>query len=334
MSTTVRSIPGSWSGDRWEVTPIWGKVRAVLEFDEGRMALFGERRGADHGWVDDESAAPGLSALPGPVPEDWTAPLSPPGGAGTAALEAVLDATRALLWIMTPADAEAVARDLVLALGGATAPALSASGEESVPVDVSFGSGVPTLPVAPRLSVPRMLLERHLPAFVSDAQRALELADQTSRLTEDASVDALTGLDNRRTLGRSLGRLRSDDTVIMIDLDHFKAVNDTLGHQEGDRVLRALGRTLASTLRATDRAGRYGGEEFVVILSEDGPESFLTRLRQEWVEARPHPITFSAGIAPARPDSARALAAADKAMYRAKEGGRDQWQWATEQDYR
>ena len=123
-----------------------------------------------------------------------------------------------------------------------------------------------------------MLLERHLPAFVRDAQRALELLDRPSRLAQDASVDALTGLANRRTLGRALGRLRPEDTVVMIDLDHFKAINDSLGHTEGDKVLRLFGHTLAATVRAADQVGRYGGEEFVVILPESGAERFLARL--------------------------------------------------------
>ena len=256
-----------------------------------------------------------------------------PGDAGAdAALSVVLDATRALLWIETAADASAVARDLVEDLGGVTVAALTAAGD-AFPVDVSFGVGEPVLPAAPRSSVARMLLERHLPIFVRDAQRALELADQTSRLTVDASVDSLTGLANRRMLSRALGRLRPGDTVIMIDLDHFKAINDTLGHQEGDRVLRILGQTLTANVRAADRVGRYGGEEFVVIASESQPEPFLTRLRLEWEKTRPYPITFSAGIAPARPDPRRALEAADRAMYRAKASGRDQWQWATREDY-
>ncbi len=263
------------------------------------------------------------------------------GPSDTFAVEALLEATRGLLWITGAAEAAALAAELIVALGGTTVSAAAGAGSETIPVDVSFGDGHPLIPAAPQLSVARMLLERYLPGFVRDAQRAIELAEQTSRLAEDASMDALTGLVNKRFLGRALGRLRAEDTVIMIDLDHFKAVNDTLGHLEGDRVLRALGRTLASTLRATELAGRYGGEEFVVIIADAGAEMFLTRLQLAWVTARPHPITFSAGIAPAAPTvadsaadySARTLQAADRAMYRAKEAGRDQWQWATDRDY-
>ena len=110
-----------------------------------------------------------------------------------------------------------------------------------------------------------MVLERHLPPFVRDAQRALELLDRPSRLAQDASIDALTGLANRRTLGRALGRLRPEDTVVMIDLDHFKAIDNGAGHREGDKVLRLFGHTLAATVRAAEQVGRYGGEEFVVV---------------------------------------------------------------------
>ena len=256
----------------------------------------------------------------------------PPEPSADAALSAVLDATRALIWAGAPAVVAAVARDLVETLGGRVVPAAEA-GPDALPVDVSFGIGKPMLPAAPP-GLARMLLERHLPAFAHDAQRALELLDRPSRLAQDASIDPLTGLPNRRTLDRVLRRLRPQDTVVMIDLDQFKAINDNLGHREGDNVLRLFGRTLAAALRAGDQAGRYGGEEFVVVLPENSAERFLSRLRIEWMRARPYPVTFSAGVAAARPDPRKALRAADLALYRAKESGRNRWQRAAEGDYR
>jgi diguanylate cyclase (GGDEF)-like protein len=261
-------------------------------------------------------------------------PLPPPTAPSTdAALAAVLDATRALLWIETPAAVAAVARDLVELLGGRVIPAAAAT-QDALQVDVSFGVGEPVLPAAPPAGVPRMLLERHLPAFVRDAQRALELLDRPSRLAPDASIDPLTGLANRRTLGRALGRLRPEDTVVMIDLDHFKAINDSIGRREGDNVLRHFGQTLAATVRATDQVGRYGGEEFVVIRPDNGTERFLARLRIEWMRTRPYPVTFSAGVAAALPDPRKALHAADCALNRAKQSGRNRWARAIEEDYR
>ena len=248
------------------------------------------------------------------------------------ALQAELHATRALLWIETPADVAAIVLELVHALGGEVVAARKAGGD-ALPVDVSFGEGEPKLPTARAGGAAHLLLERYLPGTVRDAHRALELAERSSRLEEDAAIDQLTGVSTRRMLGRVLGRLGPDNTVIMIDLDHFKAVNDTLGHAAGDRVLRALGKTLSACVRATDRVGRYGGEEFVVVLSSAEADEFLDRLRAAWTEARPHPITFSAGVAPAAPSPERALEAADRAMYRAKQDGRDQWQWAAPDDY-
>jgi diguanylate cyclase (GGDEF)-like protein len=246
--------------------------------------------------------------------------------------EAVLAATRALLWITSPSDASEVAGDLVEALGGRVVPA-SESGPDALPVDVSVGEAAPLLPVAPLGSRSRMLLERHLPEFIRDAHRVIELVERSARLADDAAVDALTGLPNRRMLGRALGRLQPGDTVIMMDLDHFKAVNDTLGHHEGDVVLRAFGHAISRCARATDRAGRYGGEEFVVMLpASGGAIEFLERLREEWAEVRPHPITFSAGFAEVGQNSRDALKAADGAMYRAKEAGRDRWCDAAEED--
>jgi diguanylate cyclase (GGDEF)-like protein len=282
-----------------------------------------------------EPASPGAAAAEkygGPMP---TPPPVPPLAEPSvdAALSAVLYATRALLWIESPTAVAEIARDLVEVLGGRVVPAADST-EDALPVDVSFSVGQPALPAAPQAGLARMLLERYLPAFVRDAQRALELLDRPSRLAQDASIDALTGLSNRRTLGLALGRLRPEDTVVMIDLDHFKAINDSHGHREGDQVLRLFGRTMAASLRAADQVGRYGGEEFVVILPGGGAERFLARLRIEWMRTRPYPVTFSAGVAAARPDPRTALQAADRALDRAKQSGRNRWERSTEEDYR
>ena len=244
---------------------------------------------------------------------------------------AVLTATRELLWAETPADVQASATRLVEALGGQVVRADDAD-SDALPVDVSFGQGVPLLPSAPAVSVAHMNLARHLPAFVRAAHRALELVGRTHRLVEEAEIDPLTGLPTRRRVGRALGRLETGDVVIMLDLDDFKRLNDTLGHDQGDRVLRTFGRVINDTVRARDHPGRFGGEEFVVILPADhdaeGAETFLVRLRASWEASRPHPVTFSAGIAAVGVDPSTALPAADAAMYAAKRAGRDQWLWA------
>jgi diguanylate cyclase (GGDEF)-like protein len=131
-------------------------------------------------------------------------------------------------------------------------------------------------------------------------------------------------------LDRALGRLSADDTVIMLDLDCFKQINDNFGHAAGDEVLRTFGRVLRRTVRGRDTVGRFGGEEFLIVLAlPGGADAFLRRLRAEWLTERPFPVTFSAGIAASAGDPDETVSLADQALYRAKEAGRDQWIWAT-----
>lgn len=257
--------------------------------------------------------------------------------------ETALVATRELLWVETPDDVRALAVRLVETLGGRVVPAMGAD-DGALPVDVSFGGERPLLPSAPTTSDAHATLARHLPPFVRAAHRALELVGRAERLVEEAEIDMLTGLPTRRRVGRVLGRLEPGDVVLMLDLDEFKQLNDRLGHGEGDRVLRAFGRVLQETLRARDEAGRFGGEEFVVVLlgghaagADEEPiaddaavEALLARLRAAWEADRPHAVTFSAGIARVGTPTSAALPAADAAMYEAKRAGRDRWLWAHE----
>lgn len=241
---------------------------------------------------------------------------------------AVLEATRSLLWVQSPRDAQRVSVDLVRALG-ADLVAAGSSNPDVVPVDVSFGDGAPLLPIAPAQSTARSLLDRYLSPFVLDARRVLELAGRAARLAESASTDALTGPLNRRMLDRALGRFRLDETVVIADLDHFKQVNDEHGHAAGDEVLRAFGAVLLENLRGRDLVGRYGGEEFVLVVGPSSdPDLLLERLRERWEAARPLAVTFSAGIAGFTGDPDGTLRLADDALYRAKGAGRDRWLWA------
>ncbi len=171
-------------------------------------------------------------------------------------------------------------------------------------------------------------------------KQALEGANQ--QLEELNRVDGLTGLYNRRYLDECLDRefrrsRRSGQpaSLLMMDVDHFKRINDTLGHLAGDEVLRATAEVLRKGLRATDLAGRYGGEEFCAILV-DAPETaglrVAERLREQVagcelrVEGRSLRWTISVGVAGLAPelDGPRAwVARADQALYRAKELGRN-----------
>ncbi len=154
---------------------------------------------------------------------------------------------------------------------------------------------------------------------------------QAVQLAALARVDALTGAPNRRTWDHELSRacraaLDRDEplTIAILDLDHFKAFNDTFGHQEGDRLLHAAVAAWSAPLSRGQMLARYGGEEFAVLL----PNHDLAAGRRvlDAMRARtPHGQTFSAGVAVWEPgtDPGTAVAAADAALYRAKRAGRD-----------
>jgi diguanylate cyclase (GGDEF)-like protein len=241
---------------------------------------------------------------------------------------AVHEATRSLLRLRTGGDARRVAEHLIRELGGQLVPA-GTDDPSVIPVDVSFGDGEPLLAAAPPGSTARALLERYLAPFLLDARHLLQLSGRNERLAESASTDLLTGLPNRRMLDRALGRLSADDTVIMLDLDHFKQVNDNFGHAVGDEVLRVFGRVLRGTVRGRDTVGRFGGEEFLIVHGPpEAADVFLRRLRAEWLAERSLPVTFSAGIVRSAGDPDETVSLADQALYQAKEAGRDQWIWA------
>jgi diguanylate cyclase (GGDEF)-like protein len=170
-----------------------------------------------------------------------------------------------------------------------------------------------------------------------------ELADANIKLLRVSQTDGLTGLDNRRHLEERLhemfdhaARLNEPLACMMCDVDHFKSVNDTYGHQAGDAVLRQVAEVLRTTAREIDRVGRYGGEEFLVLLpgaSADDGAAFAERVRRE-IEAREFAYdggtlrrTISAGVAawpdPEIPHREALIKAADDALYTAKESGRN-----------
>ena len=170
-----------------------------------------------------------------------------------------------------------------------------------------------------------------------------ELIAAREALREQATTDALTGLVNRRTilelLDGELARCRRSGaacSVGIIDLDHFKAVNDTHGHAAGDGVLRQAASTMRAHLRPYDFLGRYGGEEFVVVLpgcDSDGARAAAERLRAcvEQITVAVGSIavrvTCSLGVATVgkgtRADREHLLSTADAALYRAKQAGRN-----------
>lgn len=161
------------------------------------------------------------------------------------------------------------------------------------------------------------------------------LSKDRDRLTSEVMTDSLTGLWNRRAFDDDIAArvaVQRPFALLVMDIDRFKAINDTLGHTVGDEVLRFLADMVRSVLRPADRCYRYGGEEFVVLLEDADADSAVPaaeRVRRA-LEAVPSPtgapITVSIGVAgfPAHgSDPQSVFRAADAAMYRAKQEGRN-----------
>ena len=164
-----------------------------------------------------------------------------------------------------------------------------------------------------------------LGTFGTQAGLAFERLSATEKLVEASLRDALTGIGNRRQADQSLALVGHDDAVAILDLDHFKDVNDKYGHGVGDTVLRDLARFLEQRLREGDSVARYGGEEFLVILKRVGDQASTAfeRLAEEWRASSPL-ATFSVGVAVhERGAPAKTLSRADAALYQAKAEGRD-----------
>jgi diguanylate cyclase (GGDEF)-like protein len=171
--------------------------------------------------------------------------------------------------------------------------------------------------------------------------RGSELKAAYKRIEELAELDELTGSSNRRCIMRMLeeeiaraGRSGSPCSIALIDLDWFKRINDAYGHPTGDEVLRTFSITMFANIRSTDRFGRYGGEEFLLVLPDmdtNGAARALDRLRAiiadlEWSAFSPAmKVTISAGVATLKPNETSDifLARADSALYAAKAQGRN-----------
>ena len=173
------------------------------------------------------------------------------------------------------------------------------------------------------------------------SHRELEarVAQRTDELNRLARIDPLTGLKNRRgldeVLEEEIQRARRQETgfgVIWLDVDHFKRINDTLGHQAGDQILCRIALWLKAGVRPYDHPGRWGGDEFVVLLSPCDPDTLerITRRIRESVEQESRKtgtaVTVSIGGYMCRPQDSidTILRNADRALYRAKANGRNQ----------
>lgn len=176
-----------------------------------------------------------------------------------------------------------------------------------------------------------------------------QLEQAVQQLQTMAATDPLTGLANRRAFNQALARNYADAqrhghdlSVIMVDMDHFKRLNDTLGHQRGDEILQAVAHCMEASCRRSDVIGRFGGDEFVVVLPQTDPhlatqvaqrifDSFTNHLRNtdQGRRAAQCDVTLSMGVAclsqtdPQNPD--QLLAQADHALYRAKQQGKSRF---------
>ncbi|HEY0000840.1 MAG TPA: GGDEF domain-containing protein, partial [Actinoplanes sp.] len=178
-------------------------------------------------------------------------------------------------------------------------------------------------------------------ALAGQAMAAHDNARLFAQVNEHARTDALTGIANRRhffdAARGAIEAARRDGTplaAVMLDIDHFKKINDEYGHQAGDEVIREVVRRLSVTCRTGDLLARYGGEEFVLLLPDTGTDAaaaIAERLRADVANlpattaAGPVPVTISIGVAhlAGAEEIDALLARADAGLYRAKTSGRD-----------
>lgn len=179
--------------------------------------------------------------------------------------------------------------------------------------------------------------------LAAQARIAMENVALHDRLRREATTDELTGLPNHRRFQEMMReetararRSRQPTGLVMFDIDNFKAVNDTHGHQQGDAVLRAVAEAIAGAARATDKPARYGGEEIAVVLPDTDVEGgfvaaeamrrSVEALRLPLADGSTLAITVSAGVsalAPSLGDPGTLMAAADSALYEAKRSGKN-----------
>ncbi|MGG1249635.1 sensor domain-containing diguanylate cyclase [Brevibacillus agri] len=164
---------------------------------------------------------------------------------------------------------------------------------------------------------------------------AKKIKEKTDRLTHEATTDVLTGLANRRSVEEILQtwtKEKKNFSILLLDIDHFKHVNDTFGHPVGDEVLKQFAEIMKSCVRKSDICGRFGGEEFIALLRSASSTEALSvaeKIRTQMESSTNptgQPITVSVGIvsSPLHGDSATQLnELADQALYQAKESGRN-----------
>ncbi len=206
--------------------------------------------------------------------------------------------------------------------------------------DAVASYGLTDLDFTPTDMTVEMLYLQEAKSAVMGELRGLNrrLADAKSAAENQAMTDMLTGLSNRRALDQRLATVTAaglDFSLIHMDLDYFKAVNDSLGHAAGDHVLREVARVLRETTRRSDTASRIGGDEFVIVMPGLTERAALAALAERLIARLSEPIDYdgqpcrisaSVGITRsvdyAEVDVTRMLADADAALYASKNAGR------------
>jgi diguanylate cyclase (GGDEF)-like protein len=253
-----------------------------------------------------------------PAAPDPVAPADVPASGTTVALACV----RALLRVGSRAEAAQVLHRAIGDLGGEVRTA--AAGEVPA-LDVSLGIGELSVAVAVDGSARvAARLRGWLPILMEDAETAALRCDRQQSQEVRARTDALTGLSDRREGDERLAAARAGDVVCLLDLDGFKALNDSRGHAAGDRALRRFGDVLRDHVRGLDFVGRYGGDEFLVIFTVAPVHVAMRRMwdiSAAWAADDPE-HAVSVGIALVDDSGPQAAAtAADRALYRSKRAG-------------
>lgn len=265
----------------------------------------------------------------GPYELDWAATYEE----GLAKLLSGSYAACLLDFQLGPRDGLQLIREAVAA--GCHTPIVFLTAETAQRVDIeAMNAGALDYLVKGEMT-PRML-ERSL-------RYALKLGETLEALRQLATRDQLTGLLNRREFDRILSEERERAArfghslgLVMVDIDHFKKINDTHGHPAGDAVLREIAGRLAAEVRTVDRAVRFGGEEFALILMQSDRTAALETARRVCAQIAAQPVTIdgkislnvtvSAGVATLPENAANEtalVAAADRALYAAKQAGRN-----------
>jgi diguanylate cyclase (GGDEF)-like protein len=158
----------------------------------------------------------------------------------------------------------------------------------------------------------------------------LDALREADGLRKSSHTDPLTKVGNRRWADELIRRVQPGDAVLLADLDHFKQVNDSFGHQVGDIILHKFASHLKAIMRGTDAVARYGGEEFIIVVKRpDQPDVIASRILQSWRDENPI-TTASVGVAVrvVTETPQTTLERADEALYRAKDAGRDRVSFA------